>query len=309
MRKLLLCLMFSSVCAQADHYVELRGGFGFGELTYEDDDDWYDDNTLDVNTLDFVGKFYFYGASAERGPIAELGFLSQSPYMQLSLSQTSKDDSTNFYADRDINEQSFGGRFIFPDVPLFIGGAWVDESFEYSSGFERERQGYRIEFGGYVSDSSALWVERIASEIDMSSLNGTRDETTTTINYKHINVLGGRKSLVWTLQFEESDAFDLISFAERRSIGGAIKFYVTEKIGFGAGMRMDDYTLNYSEAGSGIDVSGAVFTPEFSYDFDDNIGMYVNARSEAIIVEYSNSFGSDETISEVIFRIGLTGRF
>ncbi len=300
--------MSSATFVDATHHVELSGGFGFGEQTYEENG--YSDRKYGIDAVDFSAKFYFGPIEAERGPIREFGFLSQRSNVNLNMTRYSKELDADSNISFDGDGRSISGRFVFPRVPIFVGVAVLGADIEYSDGEKSELDGHGFLFGGYLTDLSALWFDYI--EADTSStdeLYSERNREESSINYKHVSFLRGRQSLAWTLRLENSSTSSMSGYVDRKSLGGSLKFYITEKLGFGAGLRIDDYDINDRNYGLGVEGTGAVFTPEFSYDFHENVGMYINVRSEAITYEYESSFYDDESISEVIYSMGLNVRF
>ncbi len=303
---MVIFLMLGALSAYADHRVEVRGSVGFGDFTIEQDN--MDVSESDVDTLEFSAKVYLDQIASERGPLSESGFLSKSSHVDLYVSRYSRTRASTVNADRDIDEYSLGGRFVFSSIPVFVGGSLGDQEIDYSDSEALTGNKYRLEFGGYVTDTSALWLERVESRLEFQSIGLKRNHKTTSLKYRHINLLSSRKALVWMLHLEESDAVRVIGSYDRKSLGGSIKFYLNEKMGFGAGVRFDDYQAD-SVSGLDADLSGAVFSPEFSYDFHENVGMYVNIRSEAVVLDVSNSNNLDSDVSEVVYSVGLTGRF
>ena len=286
------CLFVVPVVAHADFTVEVDGNLGFGTLTYDSD---LGDSDYDIETAAFAARAYLGRVNSDNYPFREAGFLSKKSSISLKRS-TYQEEDTPKDIERNITELS--ARVVLPNPNFILGAGVVRGDYNPSFGNNLDRDGYSVQLGAYVSDWGAFWIEHREAEIEFAS---PFDETETSFVFKQINKIGRVGHLVWMVKAGKSEELSIIGQSDKRSVGGNVKWYFNQKFGVGGGLQLDFYDAQILG-----DAVGAVFMPEISYDFNENIGLFANLRSEAIIPDDSPT---DLEVSNVLSVFGVTARF
>ncbi|MFL0810838.1 MAG: hypothetical protein K6L76_10520 [Agarilytica sp.] len=293
-RLLLSSAFLASSLSYADYQFEVDAALSFGGGTI---DSGGFETDYDVSGANLGATVYIGSVSTGGVPLQEAGFLSKLSYG--SLSMQNEDFDIDDSGDISDEFRTLAGRAVIADK-VILGAEYIKNE-RQNTFFDRESTVLGFEAGAYLSDINTLVVSYSQEDIEWND-GDEADVTSFGVSFEQVNRAGGSQYIAWNATLEKityayPDNFD----QDDLSIGGGLTFYFNNSFGVGA-----DLNTILIDSGE-YDGAQSTFSPHVTYEFNENVGVYLVTDSQAVFVEYDD--GEEYEESSVVYTFGVSARF
>ncbi|HEY7774884.1 MAG TPA: hypothetical protein VIC26_16995 [Marinagarivorans sp.] len=165
---LAVVLGFLATPALADHWVELKAGYAFGD---ESGQDYWAEYKAEYSIPSFSAQVYIPSVSVDDGPYREAGFLAKSSTLYFNNQVESVDYTFDVGSSAEYRfhtrETTLGGYGVIGD--WLVGG----EAAHYTLGGESYAETYLLKGGYYLGEAALLTVGLGDAQVDCEGCDGT----------------------------------------------------------------------------------------------------------------------------------------
>ena len=297
-----ICLGMLAANAQADYNVDLGLSYITGSGT-----DKFSSNVIenekydeDVSGSGMRARLYFRSVGTGSYPYREAGFLSRQSNVQVSRVRS----KTEYSFDGDTlgyvrpTSTTFTGQLIVPDSYLILM-AGIGKTKYIGDLTNKDRT---LGVGVYLDPRSAFVLTYTVTKYDKDFYGSDQDNgKNTTLLFHSVKPAGSRSHLAFD--------FDLGQKSEEAGrddtfIGGGLTWYPTQKLGVGAEL---EYTTGSDHD---IDYRSYFFSPQVTFDFNENVGVHAKVSSISDTTKYDDGFNNlKEKETVTLVSAGINVRF